>query len=120
VPGSPPTPSVVAGNGPATTQIDQMIVDLLALPHDTRMGFLIDASDPPFGSVAAPAITYLPGLPGTGVTLVNGTMTGAGILVVDDSLTIKGDLDFKGLIIVRGPTRVTTASGSVALRGSLW
>jgi hypothetical protein len=117
--GSPATPSVMAGNGPTTAQIDQMITDLLALPHDTRAGSNFNGSDAPFGSVEAPAITYLPGS-GSGVTFGNGNMTGAGILIVENSLTINGNMDFKGLIIVRGTTQVTDVTGSATIWGSLW
>jgi hypothetical protein len=121
IPGSPATPSVSASNGANTAQVSQMIADLLALPHQTINDSSINNSSPgvPFGTTAAPQITYLPGT-GSGVTIGNGNVSGVGILIVENALTINGSLDFKGLIIVRGTTNVTDVSGSSTIWGSLW
>jgi hypothetical protein len=116
--GSPPTPSVQAGLGPTSAQINQMITDLLAMPHVTDTSTHINGGAT-FGSEAAPQITYLPGN-GSGVTFGNGNSSGAGILIVENSLTLNGNLDFKGLILVRGTTHVTEVTGSATIWGSLW
>jgi hypothetical protein len=118
VDGNPATPSVLAGQGPTTAQINQMINDLLALPHVTDTSSQINGGAT-FGTEAAPQITYLPGN-GTGVTFGNGNSTGCGILIVENALVLNGDLDFKGLILVRGTTQVTEVTGSVNIWGSLW
>jgi len=117
-PPSPATPSVAAGAGPTSQQISQMISDLLAMPHVTDTSTHINGNVT-FGTTAAPQITYLPGN-GSGVTFGNGTATGAGILIVENSLTLNGNLDFKGLILVRGTTNVTQVTGSATIWGSLW
>src|SRR5207249_3497890 len=71
-----------------------------------------------YGTPANPQITHLSNT--TGVIL-NGNATGAGILVVEGDLTIKGDFNFVGLILVRGQTRVDTdISGNATIFGSLW
>ncbi|MFQ5666219.1 MAG: hypothetical protein ACE5I7_07275 [Candidatus Binatia bacterium] len=67
-----------------------------------------------FGTDQAPQITHLT-YPGT--VDLNGTATGAGILVVDGGLDIKGNLTFKGWIISRGTVRFT---GNSTVLGSLW
>jgi len=118
VPGSPNTPSVSATQGMSTAQINQMITDLLALPHDTVNGSHLNGNNT-FGTPASPKITYLPG-DGTGVTFGNGNSSGAGILIVENALTINGNLNFKGLIIVRGTTQVTDVTGSATIFGSIW
>lgn len=118
IPGSPATPSVMAGNGPTTAQVNQMIADLLALPHVTDTSSHINGGAT-FGTVQAPQITYLPGN-GSGVTFGNGNSSGAGILIVENALTLNGNLDFKGLILVRGTTQVTEVTGSATIWGSIW
>jgi len=124
LPGSPATPSVAAAQGMTTSQINQMINDLLALPHCTDTSTSFNSGHPSscpnnFGTRAAPQITYLPGN-GSGVTMGNGNINGYGILIVENALTINGNLDFYGLIIVRGTTQVTDVSGSVNVYGSIW
>jgi hypothetical protein len=54
-----------------------------------------------------------------------GNAHGAGIMIVDGDLTIDGNFEFKGLIIVRGRTRVTadpatSIFGDATIYGSLW
>src|SRR5205814_4192442 len=118
VSGSPDTPSVSATQGMSTAQINQMITDLLALPHTTVNGSNLNGTQI-FGTTAAPQITYLPGN-GTGVTFGNGNSSGAGILIVENALTINGNLNFDGLVIVRGTTQVTDVTGSATIFGSIW
>jgi len=120
VPGSPATPSVSAVQGASAVQINQMIEDLLALGPayvDTNSGSNINGNQQ-FGTPEAPRITYFNSA--SGVTFGNGTATGAGIMIVENSLTLNGTIDFVGLILVRGSTSVTEASGSAQVWGSLW
>ncbi len=52
-----------------------------------------------------------------------GNASGAGVLIVDGSLTIRGSFDYVGWIIVRGKTTVdseSTLSGDATVTGSLW
>ena len=117
IPGSPATPSVSAVNGPSGAQINQLITDLLARPHVTLGDSHINGNNA-YGTEAAPQITYLNN--SGGVTFGNGTVTGYGILIVENSLTLNGNLDFKGLVIVRGTTNVTEVTGSATVWGSIW
>jgi len=116
VSGSPDIPSVSATQGMSSTQINQMITDLLALPHVNWAGDVHGGDT--LGTPAAPQITYLPGT-GSGVT-ENGTATGAGIMIVENALNINGNFTFDGLIIVRGTTQVTDVTGSASIFGSIW
>jgi hypothetical protein len=121
IPGSPATPSVSAVNGPTTTQIDQLITDLLARPHDTISDSHINGNHTGvdgYGTEASPRITYLNNA--GGVTFGTGNVEGYGILIVENSLTLNGNLDFKGLVIVRGTTHVTEVTGSAIVFGSIW
>jgi hypothetical protein len=117
IPGSPATPSISATNGPSATQINQLITDLLARPHVTDSSSNLNGTQT-FGSAAAPQITYLNNA--GGVTFGNGNASGYGILIVENSLTLNGNLDFKGLVIVRGTTNVTQVTGSATVWGSIW
>jgi Tfp pilus assembly protein PilX len=117
IPGNPATPSISAVNGPTSTQISQLIADLLARPHATVTGSNINGNQA-YGTQAAPQITYLSNT--SGVTFGNGTVTGYGILIAENSLTLNGNLDFKGLVIVRGSTNVTQVTGSATVWGSIW
>ena len=117
IPGPPTTPSVSAVNGPSAAQINQLIADLLAKPHVTNNSAHLNGNNH-FGTVAAPQITYLDNA--SGVTFGNGNADGCGILIVENSLTLNGNIDFKGLIIVRGTTNVTDITGSATVWGSLW
>jgi len=126
VPGNPATPAISATQqGMTTQQINQMITDLLALPHCTLTSSTFNnsttkcAPNNDFGSQASPQIVYLPGN-GSGVTMGNGNPTGYGILIVENALTINGNLDWNGLILVRGTTQVTDISGSATIFGSIW
>jgi hypothetical protein len=116
IPGSPPTASVSATQGMSSTQINQMITDLLALPHVNWVGDIHATNT--LGTPAAPQITYLPGS-GSGVT-ENGSASGAGIMIVENALNINGNFTFDGLILVRGTTQVTDVTGSASIFGSIW
>lgn len=123
---SPLTPSVLTGSGPSLDDLDQIVGHLLALPSGvvTTSQQSFNGSDV-FGSRAAPQVTHMTG---SDVRL-NGNASGAGVLVVDGSLTINGTLDFIGWIIVRGDTIInatgdpsddTVVLGNANVFGSLW
>jgi len=125
-PGPPPTPSVkTAPAGMSEAQLSQMVDELLQRPHAPCTDAVINnGSSCTYGTVEAPQITYLSN-PGGIVVQGNGNIDGAGILIVEGGLTIQGTLDFKGLIIVRGPTTIdydseTQVSGDATLYGALW
>jgi hypothetical protein len=70
-----------------------------------------------FGTVDAPQITYFNG--DTSLN-ANGNSSGAGIMIVDGSLTLSGSLEFTGLIIVIGETDITGVTGNATVYGALW
>jgi hypothetical protein len=122
VPGNPATPSILtSGWAPSVDQVNQIADTLINDPSThTYPGGKINGNQL-FGSEAAPQITYF----SADTTLANGDASGAGIMIVEGDLTIQGNLDFKGLIIVRGKTHVTqdpetAVTGSAMVWGSLW
>jgi len=59
--------------------------------------------------------------------MINGDVSGAGILVADGSVQISGNTSFTGWIIVRGETVInaqttddTTVLGNATILGALW
>ena len=68
-----------------------------------------------FGTVDAPRVTHFLG----NVTIGAGNTSGAGIMVVEGSLTIEGTFDFTGLLVVRGSTDLT-ARGTATVVGAVW
>jgi hypothetical protein len=69
------------------------------------------------GTVADPKITYY----GGDTTIkATGNASGAGILIVNGSLTLQGSLDFTGLIIVLGATNITSVTGNASVYGAIW
>lgn len=121
---SPLTPSVLPTGGPSVDDLDRIVNHLLGLPGVSTTGSKSFNGNDTFGTLANPRITHMTN---ADVTL-NGNASGAGILIADGSLTIKGTLDFVGWIIVRGATVVsatsaddsTTVLGNATLLGSLW
>jgi|GEM_PF-1115190 len=124
--GPPIVPSVLTSPAaPTIAEMNTMINDFLALP-----GVVTDTSgqitgNTTWGTPSAPQITYLNNA--TGVTIKgNGNASGAGILIVDGDLTIQGNFNFQGLILVRGKTNVTNdpsltgVTGNATVYGSLW
>jgi len=120
------TPSILTSPAaPSILQMNQMIDDLLA-----RSGVVTD-NDPmingrsDFGTTDAPQITHF--THPTGITVkASGDARGAGIMIVEGDLTIQGNLEFDGLILVRGRTNVeadpsqSIVTGSATVYGSLW
>jgi len=122
---SPLTPSVMRAGGPGVDDLDVFTADLLARPGVVRENGRHFNGDDIFGTVASPRITYMTNPD----VRLNGHASGAGILIVDGSITINGTLDFVGLIIVRGDTVInasgsdddeTVVLGNATILGSLW
>jgi len=67
--------------------------------------------------VASPQITYYDG---DTTIKATGNSSGSGILIVNGGLTIQGNLDFTGLIIVLGTTQITTVTGNATVYGAIW
>jgi hypothetical protein len=129
--GPPVVPSVwTSPAAPSIDQVNQIINDLLARPHETITDNQVNNSTvlPGWCSggggdcTPTPEITYFN--TGDDVTIRgNGNVAGSGIMIVEGDLTIQGTLDFKGLVIVRGRTRIagdTEVTGHARLWGSLW
>ena len=121
--GPPVVPSIsTSPAAPTAAMLSQMINDILADPMVINIPDGDINGNVVFGTTAAPQITYLSNT--SGVTLkANGNASGAGILIVEHDFTIKGTLDFKGLVLVRGKTSVeadTDVTGNATIYGSLW
>ena len=119
---SPLTPSIMTSPAaPSIAQMNQIIDDLLALPSVVPYGDNNINGHADFGTNAAPQISHFTNA--AGVTIkANGDATGAGIMIVEGDLTIQGNLNFNGLILVRGRTsvQVTEVIGNATIYGSLW
>lgn len=119
IPGPPIVPSVkTSPAAPSTTQLNQMINDLLARPVENHPENQINGNAT-LGTTAAPKIVHF--TDAGGVTIkANGNAQGAGIMIVEGNLTIQGNFNFKGLILVRGTTQVTEVTGNATVYGSIW
>ncbi|TMA69798.1 MAG: hypothetical protein E6J69_04650 [Deltaproteobacteria bacterium] len=121
--GPPIVPSVMTSPAaPSVDQMNQIINDILArrgnppVPPDDNTKTVNGTVT--YGTTANPQITHLTNT--TGVKL-NGNASGAGILIVEGDITIQGDFNFVGLIVVRGQTNVDTGiTGNATIYGSLW
>jgi len=118
---SPLTPSVLPTGGPSISDLDQIVGHLLTLPNVNTTSTKKFNGNDTFGTVAAPQVTYMT----ANDVQLNGNAQGAGILIVDGSMTINGTLDFIGWIVVRGatvinPTGDTEVLGNATILGSLW
>jgi hypothetical protein len=117
---SPLMPSVKTVGGPDNTDLDQIISYILSHnPVVTDGGSSF--ANATFGTLAAPQVTHLTN---KNVNL-NGSMSGVGILIADGEVTINGDANFIGWILVRGKTIVapngeTDVDGNATIAGSLW
>jgi len=123
--GPPAVPSIMTSPAaPTVAQLDQIAADLLARAGVVNITDTQIAGLATFGTSLLPQISYFSD-PG-GITIKGtGNAAGAGIMIVEGDLTIQGHLDFIGLVIVRGRTRVggtglTTDTGNATLYGSLW
>lgn len=122
---SPLTPSVLPVGGPGIDDLDQFVADLLTNPTLVTTSTRNFNGNDVFGTMASPRVTYMTNPD----VRLNGNAEGAGILIVDGSITINGTLDFLGLIIVRGDTIInatadpddqTIVLGNATILGSLW
>ncbi len=119
---SPLTPSIMTSPAaPSIAQMNQIIDDLLALPSVVPYGDNNINGHADFGTNAAPQISHFTNTGGVTIK-ANGDAHGAGIMIVEGDLTIQGNLNFNGLILVRGTTsvQVTEVIGNATLYGSLW
>jgi hypothetical protein len=123
---NPLNPSVVTSGGPSTSDLSRIVDTILADPRVVRNNSSRINGNVTFGTIQNPQITYLTA---SDVTIqANGNASGAGILIVDGSLTINGNLNFVGWIIVRGSTTIsgpanddeTALLGNATIMGSLW
>jgi len=120
----PNLPSVGTCNGPSVDRVrNEITQSLMNVPCATASPSCLVTNpnlngNDTFGTMANPQITHYTGNLEIGQ---HGTMQGAGVLIVDGGLTINGDVDFTGLIIVRGTTQFSTsASGHALILGALW
>ena len=107
-------PSIAPVDGPTSAEIqNEIAVRILARP-----GVVTNPSihgNDVFGTAATPKITHF-----TNSVTLNGSVTGTGILIADQGLTVTGDLEFVGLIIVRGMTDITSVGGNTTVLGAIW
>ncbi|MBI4517683.1 MAG: hypothetical protein HY699_17900 [Deltaproteobacteria bacterium] len=129
---NPLTPSVMTTGGPSVADLDTMTSRILSKAGVVNISAsnFNNSYNGSWGSEAAPQITHLTAADVT----INGNITGAGILIVDGSLTVSGTIDFIGWIIVRGDTVIdangyaygidnndeTTVQGTATIVGALW
>lgn len=116
-PGPPIVTSIDVVDGPDAVAIDAIVADVIA-----RASTVVDQSSTltgmkTLGTVASPQVTHLPGTGGVVTVAAAAQVSGAGTLVVDGGLTVLGDFDFTGLVVVRGPLVV---NGSGLVWGSVW
>jgi len=117
-------PSVRMSNGFTSNQLLNEVVPAILSNPGVVTDPHLNGSDV-FGtcssSTTSPQITHF-----TGSVNVTGNLSGCGILIVDNSLTISGSSTFAGLIIVKGTTTIgrnpsdTTIQGNTTLTGAVW
>jgi hypothetical protein len=117
----PLKPSVETTGGPSVSDLDNIVSEILETPGAFTTDVSTYTGGDVFGTLDSPQITHMTS---DGVQL-NGDASGAGILVVDGSLTINGNLDFVGWILVRGNTIINTdvdtnVVGNATIMGTLW
>ncbi|MBI3785531.1 MAG: pilus assembly PilX N-terminal domain-containing protein [Deltaproteobacteria bacterium] len=120
---SPLNPSVVTTGGPSVSDLNNIISNILADPR-VQVNNVSDINgNQTFGTTSSPQITHMTA---NNVKIhANGNASGAGILIVDGSITINGGFDFVGWIIVRGNTTINDGTetdflGNASIYGSLW
>ena len=107
-------PSVRLSNGFTTSQLDNVIVPAILGQPGVVNDPTLNGHDV-FGTRLSPQITHF----STSVT-INGNLSGFGILIVDQGLTMSGSSTFTGLIIVKGTTQLTATQGDTTILGALW
>jgi PilX N-terminal len=118
---SPLTPSVMTAAGPSVSDLNRIASEVLS-NASTQVNSATDITgNTTFGTVSSPQITDLTA---SSVTIhATGNVSGAGILIVDGSITINGNFDFTGWVIVKGSTTIgnsTDVSGNATIEGALW
>jgi hypothetical protein len=122
---SPLTPSVLNTGGPDIYDLERLVDNILSTPGVVTTSANAFNGNDTFGTLASPQITHMTNPD----VRLNGNAFGAGILIVDGSITINGTLDFVGWIIVRGATVINATSdasddtvvlGNATILGSLW
>jgi cysteine-rich repeat protein len=132
----PPTPSVLLQPGPSEAMIAQFVGDLSNAPgvHTFSASQINNSNKTSFvppscgigccnGSINVPKVSHF-----TASSLLmqfNGNVAGCGIMIVDGDLTLRGTMDFQGLVIVRGTTTIEGNDelglwGNATVYGSLW
>jgi hypothetical protein len=98
--GTGPNPSVV--NVAATSSLAfngvEDFADQMLLNADTVLSSY-NASGASWGTTATPQITYV-----QGNCSIGGSSSGAGVLIVDGTLTVRGNFTFDGVIVMTGNT----------------
>jgi hypothetical protein len=107
-------PSVRLSNGFTTSQLDTVTVPAILAGPGVVNNPALNGHDT-FGTRDSPQITHF----STSVT-INGNLSGYGILIVDQGLTLSGSSTFTGLIIVKGTTQLTATQGDTTILGALW
>jgi hypothetical protein len=122
---NPLTPSVLNTGGPDINDLERIVDNILSVPGVVTTSSQNFNGNDTFGTMLTPQITHMT----NSDVRLNGNAFGAGILVVDGSITINGTLDFVGWIIVRGATVInatgdtdddTVVLGNATIMGSLW
>jgi PilX N-terminal len=120
---SPLTPSVMTAAGPSVSDLNRIASEILANASTYSTNVTDLSGNMTLGTVGSPQITELTA---SQVKVhANGNVSGAGILIVDGSITINGNFDFTGWIIVKGSTVIndgteTDITGNATIEGSLW
>lgn len=123
---NPLNPSVVSSGGPSVFDLESIISRIVSDPRVVVNNASNINGNVTFGTLASPQVTRLTAA--STKIHANGNASGAGILIVDGSITINGNLDFTGWIIVRGDTIIndgydgtdTSVLGNATILGSLW
>jgi hypothetical protein len=111
--------SVGPCTGPSPTRLQSIVSTALSQPSPPVVSLPGGnvTGNTTLGTVASPQITYYDG---DTTIKATGNSSGSGILIVNGGLTIQGNLDFTGLIIVLGTTQITTVTGNATVYGAIW
>jgi hypothetical protein len=110
--GATPTPSLGSTNSYDQAKVNELVVQA----HNAAQVVLTNpvvASNKTYGTVAGPQyVVYR-----EGDIRIQGTINGAGLLVVNGNLTITGTMNWYGVVVVTG--RLICSAGTAALYGGL-
>lgn len=117
--GPPEVPSVLpVPGGPSDSAIDAFIDGLIALFGTVTYSGTTISGNIVIGTVSSPGVSHFVG--SNLEVRPSGTVSGAGVMVVDGDLTITGTFDYAGLVIVRGITRIEAGDGATPVGGTAW